>query len=111
MRARCSAPVPKSAADGLDPLHVEVHVVLPRVADAAEALDALLGERASGSPPHSTWPSTRPAGRARRASAMAAAAKYAVARADSRATNMSASLCLMAWNDPIFTPNCSRVDT
>ena len=37
--------------------------------------------------------------------------RIAQARADSRATNMLDSLCLMAWKEPIFTPNCSRWPT
>src|SRR5438445_553097 len=41
-------------------------------------------------------------------SAIVRAAKYAVARAFSRATSMSANLCLIAWNEPVGTPNCPR---
>ncbi len=41
-------------------------------------------------------------------SATVAAAKYAQARARLSATYMSTSLCLMAWNEPMGTPNCSR---
>ena len=43
-RSRCSAPGAEQRRAGLGPLHVEVHVVLPRVADAAQALDALGGD-------------------------------------------------------------------
>ena len=46
MRARCQALVAEERLARLDAAHVEVHVVLPRVADAAVDLDALLGEQA-----------------------------------------------------------------
>ena len=34
--------------------------------------------------------------------------RRSAARASSTRTYMSASRCLIAWNDPIGTPNCSR---
>ena len=46
MRARCHALGAEQRLARLDALHVEVHVVLPRVADAAVDLDAFLGEQA-----------------------------------------------------------------
>ena len=44
MRCRCCPAVPKRTRIGLESAHVEVHVVLPRVADAAVDLDAFLGD-------------------------------------------------------------------
>ncbi len=37
-----------------------------------------------------------------------APAAYTPARATSWRMNMSASMCLMAWKEPIVRPNCSR---
>ena len=108
MRARCRGARAEQRLARLDAAHVEVHVVLPRVADAAVDLDALLGEQALAV-------AGRGLGDRRRARAARVVlgdrerGEVAESSGPARAAIiMSANLCLIAWNEPIGTPNCSR---
>ena len=98
-----------ASCSGGGPLQVEVGVVLPRVADAAEHLDAVLGapERRPRWPARPRRPGPRPSP-ASSPSSNARAASHTAARAASRATSMSAQRCFTAWNCPIGRPNCTR---
>ena len=92
---------------------VEVGVVLPGEADAAEDLDAVLGALLSGGGRergHAAATHVRAAASALvgRLVVEARAASHTAARACSIATSMWAHLCLTPWNWPIGRPNCSR---
>ena len=89
---------------------VHVRVVLPREADAAERLHAVLGVRERG-----VERQARPRRRSRdrgpglgRASSAARAASHTAARASSMRASISAQRCFTPWNCPIGRPNCTR---
>ena len=99
---------PEQVLVGGGPPQVEVQVVLPRVADAAVDLGAVLedppGRLAGGGLGRR---GRRGCGRAPAASTVIAA--YCTAEvARSSASDMSASLCWIAWKEPIGRSNCSR---
>ena len=75
MRARCVRLGAEQRLARLHAPHVEVHVVLPRVADAAVDLDALLARAAAGSRPPRPWRSTSRVVRRSSSSAIVSAAK------------------------------------
>ena len=90
------------------PAQVDVRVVLPREADAAEGLHAVLAvqerglERERGRRPRSRR------SRRCRPRATARAASHTAARASSVRASMSAQRCFTPWNWPIGRPNCTR---
>ena len=93
------------------PAQVEVGVVLPREADAAEHLDAVLGdvrERIGRDGAGRSRGERHLGGVAVGRPSSASAASHAAPRACSTATSMSAQRCFTPWNCPIGRPNCSR---
>ena len=106
--SRCQVASPQARGEGPDPLHPEVQVVLERVADRAVALQRVAGrERAASAAAALAIATCDPRGRDRRRRASRRPGTRAGA-ANSSAIRTSASLCLIAWNEPIGTPNWRR---
>ena len=85
---------------------VEVRVVLEGEADAAEHLDAVLGDGHGAVEGHGRGDvggevASSSAGRG-------APTSHATAATDSVVSSISAQRCLTAWNEPMGAPNCSR---
>ena len=100
--------LPSSMLADLGPPQVQLQVVLPRVAEAAEELDAVLGGDALG---------VAGGGLGHRRGQRAPVVVLGdgergevarAARARSMATYTSTAMCLTAWNEPIGTPNWWR---
>ena len=91
------------------PAKVQVRVVLEGEADAAEHLDAVLGDGHGAVERHRCGDIGGEVRLLRRWSGRAAApASHATAATDSVVSSISAHRCLTAWNEPIGAPNCSR---
>ena len=110
-RARRPAPVLFGAAQqggvGGRALEVQVRLVFPGEPDAAERLDGVGGDAANAAE-HVACAMLAASAGSSEPSVSAQTAWYAVERACSRSTSMSASRCLTAWNEPMGLPNCSR---
>ena len=107
--AQPARPAAEELRDAVGAAQVQVRVVLPGDADAAEHLDAVLGvglgrldaDGRGDARPRST------AGRRRRRRPRPSASAAATAACCER-SSISAHMCLMAWKLPIGLPNCSR---